>query len=90
MRTKVPPGCVGFRTRDGRTIDKNADGSVTLEGRDEQLFKKSVHKGVGLVSTEETWTLGTKKGRYCKPCIRLWNVWNDVCPKCGKPTEDAE
>jgi rRNA maturation endonuclease Nob1 len=35
--------------------------------------------------------LGTRKGRWCAACRRLWNAWNHECPRCGESTsEDAE
>jgi len=29
---------------------------------------------------------GTKAGRWCQACRRLWNAWNDACVKCGGET----
>ncbi len=31
--------------------------------------------------------LGTKRGRWCAACCRIWNAWSHKCPKCGAQTE---
>lgn len=33
--------------------------------------------------------LGTKAGRWCEPCVRLWNAWSAACPNCGAETVPA-
>lgn len=30
---------------------------------------------------------GTKAGRWCAACRRLWYVWALVCPRCGEVTK---
>jgi hypothetical protein len=91
MRVQMPPGCVGFRDRNtGRSIDANRQGFVDLDDSDAKRLKKSFHSGVGLVSTEETFSIGTKKGRWCRSCNRVWNAWNKICSKCGADTIPEE
>lgn len=88
-RVKLPPGCTGFRkASDNSVIDGKSGGTVTLEGPDEKSLLKSQHRAIGLV-TPETWTIGTKKGRYCVPCSRMWQAWSEVCPRCGCETEEV-
>lgn len=93
-RVKLPPGCAGFRkTADNSTIDSDSDSgsgrTVTLEGPDEKALMKSQHRAIGLV-TPETWTIGTKRGRWCGWCARIWQAWSVVCPRCGEETAELE
>lgn len=37
----------------------------------------------------ERYALGTKAGRWCGTCLRLWNAWSMLCPRCGEATEHA-
>ena len=44
----------------------------------------------GLLSAKGAHYIGTKNGRWCAPCRRLWNSWNVTCVKCGAPTEPED
>lgn len=91
MRVQLPPGCKGFRDRrTGRAIDGNRDGLVNLDDSDARRLKKSFHNGAGLIETTERIAIGTKKGRWCRSCNRLWNAWNTECSKCGTETIPEE
>jgi hypothetical protein len=87
MRVQVPPGMKGFRDRrTGRVIDANRQGFITLDDDDARRLKNSHHNGAGLIETTERIAIGTKKGRWCRNCNRLWNAWNTQCSRCGEET----
>jgi hypothetical protein len=41
------------------------------------------------VRSGERFALGTRRGRHCGPCDRLWNVWSAACPRCGAATAEC-
>jgi hypothetical protein len=85
----LPPGCAGFTTASGRTIKAKPGGTVTLEDHDATALLKSQHASIGLV-TRQSHRLGTKSGRWCLSCRRLWQAWTRKCPKCHEPTVPEE
>lgn len=84
-RVSLPPGCAGFTTADGRTLPAKAGSTMTLEDNDHARLMKSAHAANGLISNM-SYRLGTKKGRWCAKCLRLWQAWSLTCPKCGRDT----
>jgi hypothetical protein len=84
-RVQLPPGCGGFTTADGTRYDAKPGTSVVLEDRHADALARSQHSSIGLVTKPST-GIGTKKGRWCRPCRRLWQAWSQVCPKCGQDT----
>ena len=93
MSTKVqlPPGCKGFDCKDGtRYTATKPGGSVTVSDRHADAIKSSQFAGDGhLVGNIGRESFGTQKGMKCPKCRRIWNAWNDVCPKCGEVTEEV-
>src|SRR5579875_21758 len=88
MPVNLPPGCGGFTCADGTRYDTRPGTALTLEDRHARDLAKSQYAQAGFI-TAESFTLGTKKGRWCRPCRRLWQAWSQVCPKCGQPTAPA-
>ena len=86
QRVQLPPGCAGFNCADGTVYKAKAGTSVTLEDRHAKALSASQHSSIGLVRAGESFALGTKAGRYCVPCSRLWQAWSAVCPRCGSET----
>lgn len=87
VKVKLPPGCVGFDTRDGRKL--NADrpgGTVEVSDRDAEAINKGQYGTTGFISATGAATFGTKRGQRCPDCGRVWNAWNATCPKCGTET----
>jgi hypothetical protein len=81
----LPPGCQGFTTAGGETLRPNSNGTITLEDHHASRLKASAHKSIGLV-TSQSFRLGTKTGRWCSACKRLWQAWSATCPRCGDET----
>ena len=86
QRVQLPPGCAGFRCADGSVYSAKAGTSVVLEDRHAKALSSSQHQSIGLVKAGESFALGTKKGRYCSGCARIWQAWSLECPKCGEET----
>jgi hypothetical protein len=84
-RVTLPPGCAGFTTADGRTLPAKAGTSIVLEDHDVARLMKSGHAANGLIS-RQAHRLGTKQGRWCLACRRLWQAWSLECPNCHEPT----
>lgn len=59
----------------------------------EDRHARAIQKGVGtagqILSADFTTSIGTKKGRWCFDCKRLWQAWSEICPRCGGPTQSA-
>jgi len=91
-RVNLPPGCDGLNMEDGtRYTASQAGGTVTVADRHARAVTKLATGGDGgLVDGRFKGFLGTKKGRWCPTCIRVWNAWNTTCPKCdGETVEDT-
>lgn len=41
----------------------------------------------GILRTGQSFRLGTKVGKVCPQCSRIWQAWTLVCPKCNVETE---
>jgi hypothetical protein len=84
----LPPGCIGFDAKDGtRYTAKKAGGTVNVDERHAKAINEGQFGGdANLVTAKGGLTFGTKKGRECPKCRRVWNVWNAQCPKCGEDT----
>ena len=84
-RITLPPGCAGFTTADGRTLKAKPGGTITLEDNDAKRLMRSQHASIGLIS-KQSFRLGTRDGRWCTGCRRLWQGWSLECPRCGAST----
>lgn len=84
-RVELPPGCAGFRCADGTVYKAKPGSAVTLDDRHAKALRNSQHRSIGLV-TPPAFAIGTKNGRWCPECRRLWQAWSVVCPKCGEDT----
>jgi hypothetical protein len=81
----LPPGCRGFTTADGQTLRSSSNGTITLEDNHASRLLRSAHASTGLVSAQSH-RLGTKTGRWCVSCSRLWQAWTTRCHRCGELT----
>ena len=90
-KIQLPPGCRGFDMKDGtRVTAAREGGTVTVDDRHASANAKSQFAGDGnLLTATGAVTLGTKKGKKCPSCSRLWNNWTTVCHSCGTETECA-
>lgn len=83
----LPPGCMGFKASDGTRYTARPGTFVHVEDRHMGALREQQYASAGLVATEEKFFAVTRDdGRWCKPCRRVWNRWNAVCPKCGEDT----
>lgn len=87
-KVQLPPGCYGFECKDGTKYTGKPGTSVDVSDRHAEALKKSQFGGDGhLIGHVGRLSIGTKDGKWCRSCNRLWNVWNSTCPKCGTATE---
>ena len=87
VKINLPPGCGGFTSADGSRYDAKPGTSVDVSDVHAARLRKSAHTAVGMITVDPGTVIGTKGGRVCAPCRRTWQVWSDVCPRCGRPTE---
>ena len=92
IRTELPPGCSSLRMEDGtRYKARKPGGFVNVsEGHADAINRLSGNGDAGLLSAKGAHYIGTKNGRWCAACRRLWNVWNDECPRCGGAMLDTD
>jgi hypothetical protein len=94
VRVKLPSnGCSGLVSRlDGTRYDGKPGSTITIADHHaaEIAVSKRGDSNNGLLSLKEGFSFGTKKGRFCESCSRLWNAWSVVCPRCGNDTVPAE
>ena len=87
VKVNLPPGCRGFDCKDGtKYTSAKPGGSIEVEDRHAAAINKGQFGETGLVVAKGSQSFGTKRGQECKPCGRIWNAWNDTCPRCGAPT----
>ena len=91
-RVNLPPGCSSLQMEDGsRYKAGRPGGAVTVSDSHAAAIDRVSGNGTaGLVSAGfRVFGSSPKAGRWCNHCqpARLWNAWNDFCPKCNAPTE---
>jgi hypothetical protein len=87
-KIQLPPGCIGFTSADGTKSPEVRQGtSVTISDEHASRLRKSAHASIGMITVDPGTVIGTKKGRWCASCRRLWQAWSDFCPKCGEATQ---
>jgi hypothetical protein len=88
-RVRLPDGCTGLDMANGKkyTAEKPG-GTVEVSGKDAHYIDTSFYgqKQAGIMRGGPQFTIGTKTGRWCLPCKRLWQGWSVVCPRCGTET----
>ena len=92
VRVTLPPGCEGFNMQDGTRYSAKPGGTVNVAERHARAVDKQIGGDAGLAYAGGfRGFLGTKKGRWCATCARVWNAWSQECPRCGEPTiEESE
>jgi hypothetical protein len=86
-RVQLPNGCYKLDMANG--VSYKADkpgGSVEVTGRDAHFIDTSFYGQTGIMRGSAQFAFGTRKGRLCEACNRLWNVWSTECPRCGEGT----
>lgn len=90
VRVNLPPGCEGIDPLNGsRPYMARAGTAVTVSDEDAARLNRMPSNGTaGLLDARfRVLSLGTKAGRWCGACKRLWQAWSQVCPRCGAATE---
>lgn len=89
-RVQLPDGCQGLDMANGvkYTADKPG-GTVEVSGKDAHYLGTSWYGQSGVMKGAQALTIGTKAGRRCGPCNRLWQGWSMVCPRCGQDTQPS-
>lgn len=93
VRVNLPPGCEGLNMQDGkRYTAASAGGHVDVEDRHAAAIDRlSTGGDAGLVSGGRFRSfIGTRRGRWCPACSRVWNAWSHECPRCGADTVEDD
>ena len=86
-RVRLPDGCYGLNMANGRKYKaEKPGGTVEVSGKDAHYINTSYYGQSGIMTGNPQFGIGTRKGRWCEPCKRLWNVWSAECPRCGAAT----
>lgn len=89
VRVNLPPGCDGLNMQDGTRY--SGRGHVDVADSHAKAVENLTTGGdAGLVSARGRTYLGTRKGRRCSRCRRLWNAWSYLCPRCGDVTDPED
>ena len=87
VKVQLPPGCSGFDCKDGTKYTANKPGGkVEVEDRHASAINSGQYGDTGFISAKGSLSFGTREGKQCPQCSRVWNVWNSVCPKCDVET----
>ena len=85
----LPPGCYGLTGPDGsKTKPVRPGTSVTVTDEQAKVIRSSSNGQLGIISGVQATVIGTKRGRRCTRCGRLWQAWSVTCPRCGRDTEE--
>lgn len=84
-RITLPDGCRGVDMATGQYTSRPGD-TITVSTGNADLIRQRAAR----VRHGEQFAFGTRRGRACTPCRRVWNAWNATCPKCGEPTEEVD
>jgi hypothetical protein len=89
IRANLPPGCSSLRMEDGTQYKARRPGGhvEVSEGHAAAINHLPGNGDAGLVAAKGRHFLGTKDGRWCVSCRRLWQAWSTECPRCGEATE---
>ena len=92
VRVNLAPGCSGFTMAGDGTHYKAGRPGGHVDVADHHapyIDGMSGNGDAGLLSAKGRHFIGTRKGRRCTGCGRLWNVWSLTCPReqCGAATE---
>jgi len=85
-KVNLPEGCYGLSFEDGSKVDGKSGQPVEVTDAQASAIGKSWNNRSGVLNTNARLSFGTKKGKLCSPCKRMWNAWSDTCPRCGEDT----
>lgn len=80
-------GAFGLEFPDGyKTPRVRPGGSVEVDDYHARQIRGSSNARLGLISSGQALSIGTRKGRWCDACRRIWQAWSARCPKCDGET----
>jgi DnaJ-class molecular chaperone len=89
----VPPGCTGVELPNGKKVDANKQGKITLDDRASERFAlKSTAANMGALSkTSFSFNSQPHNSNVCAQCKFTGFSWQSHCPKCnGQMTKKKE
>jgi hypothetical protein len=84
-RVTVPDGCRKLEMEDGTRYRTGAGGHVEVSSDHAAALQRGWYGQSGVIRGQ-AYTLGTKAGRWCGACNRVWQAWSEHCPRCGAET----
>ena len=92
----VPPGCTGVELPNGKKLDANKSGKITVDDSvAEKYAMKSTVANMGVL-TRASYSFNTTgvDSKVCSSCPFTGFPWQEECPKCGSkmmnPKEDGQ
>jgi hypothetical protein len=91
-KVQLPPGNSGLQMEDGTHYKAGRPGGYVNVSDDHAraIDRMSGNGTAGLITAGfRVFGSSPRAGRWCTSCqpARLWNAWNDSCPRCGAATE---
>jgi hypothetical protein len=77
----------GLDMADGTKYTAKPGDYVNVSEGHARAIRKSWYGRSGVMNGQRL-SFGTRRGRWCAACRRLWNAWNIECPKCGAATTE--
>jgi len=88
---RLPDGCSGLDMANGKRYDASQPGgTVEMTSADARYVNRSWYGQAGVMHGGPQFTVGTRRGRWCRPCRRVWQAWSSQCPRCGEATSLLE
>jgi lipopolysaccharide biosynthesis regulator YciM len=86
-KINLPPGCYGITLPGGANSPRVKPGSsVTVGPEVAKAINGSTNAKLGIISGNQSVTIGTRKGRRCTQCGFLAQAWSRECPRCYAET----
>jgi hypothetical protein len=85
-RVQLPDGCYGLDMANGRQYTADPGGQVNVDAADAKYINTSFYGTAGIMRGGPQFSIGTRLGRWCAGCKRIWQNWSTFCPKCSAET----
>lgn len=86
-KVQLPDGCYGLEMASGKKYRAGKPGgAVEVSSSDAHYINTSWYGQSGVMNGSAQFALGTKRGRFCTACKRVWQAWSEHCPRCGQDT----
>jgi hypothetical protein len=76
----------------GRKYTADPGGKVDVDAKDAHYISTSFYGPgqAGIMRGGPQFSIGTRLGRWCAACKRIWQAWSITCPRCGEDTTPQE